>query len=290
MASKRELIRIENPEGEPGFLGAGHIARPLVYGNYATTDPFILLMDDFLDKKDSIPVGGPHPHAGFETVTLVLEGKLGDENHELKSGDFQLMTAGSGVVHTEVIDKPGHMRILQLWANLPKEHRQALPRLQDLPLAHVPAVNENGMQVKLYSGTLAGITSPVQNYVPLIIADISLEPGITSRLQLPANYNTFLYVLGGAVQVGENETWLYKDQMGWLNLVEQEEQSELKLTAPEEGARFVLYAGKPLHEDIVSHGPFIADTSEDIMQLYKEYRQGKMKHISTVPAAQHLIW
>jgi len=290
MAIKRELTRIENPEGEPGFLGAGHIARPLVYDNYAATDPFILLMDDFLDKKDSIPVGGPHPHAGFETVTLVLEGNLGDEHHQLQSGDFQLMTAGSGVVHTEVIDKPGHMRILQLWANLPQKDRQALPRLQDLPLAHVPVINENGMHIKLYSGALAGITSPVQNYVPLIIADITMEPGVTSMQQLPADYNTFLYVLEGAVQVGENETWLSKDQVGWLNMLDQDEKSELKLTAAEEGVRFVLYAGKPLHEHIVSHGPFIADSSEDIVQLYKEYRQGNMIHISTVPEAQHLKW
>ena len=290
MAIIRELIRIENPEGEPGFLGAGHIARPLMNGNYAQTDPFILLMDDLLDKKDTTPAGGPHPHAGFETVTLVLEGELGADDHKLKSGDFQLMTAGSGIVHTEVIDKPGNMRILQLWFNLGRQNRKAMPRLQDLPLAHVPTVTENGTQIKLYSGTLAGITSPVQNYVPLLIADVAMEPGASTNQQIPANYNTFLYVLEGAVQVGENKTSLYKDQVGWLNVFDQNGESELKLTAGEEGARFVLYAGKPLHEDIVSHGPFIADNSEDIMQLYKEYRQGKMKHISTVPEEQHYKW
>ena len=290
MAITRELIRIENPKGEPGFLGAGHIARPLIYDNYLQTDPFILLMDDFLDKKDSVPAGGPHPHAGFETVTLVLEGELGADDHKLKSGDFQLMTAGSGVVHTEVIDKPGSMRILQLWANLPREHRKALPRLQDLPLAHVPVVNESGTHIRLYSGTLAGVTSPVQNYVPLIIADITVEPGVSSIQQIPANYNTFLYVLQGAVQVGESKTWLNKDQVGWLNIPDQNGDSELTITAGEQGVRFVLYAGKPLHEDIVSHGPFIADNSEDIVQLYKEYRQGKMKHITTVPEAQHYKW
>ena len=290
MAITRELIRIENPKGEPGFLGAGHIARPLIYDNYKQSDPFILLMDDLLDKKDTTPAGGPHPHAGFETVTLVLDGELGADDHKLKSGDFQLMTAGSGVVHTEVIDKPGSLRILQLWANLGRENRKAMPRLQDLPLAHVPLVNENGTQIKLYSGTLAGITSPVQNYVPLIIADITIEPGVTSIQQLPANYNTFLYILNGTVEVGESKTRLYKDQVGWLNIFDQNEVSELKVTAGGEGVRFVLYAGKPLHEDIVSHGPFIADDSDEIMQLYKEYRQGKMKHISTVPETQHYKW
>jgi quercetin 2,3-dioxygenase len=290
MAITRELIRIEKPEGEPGFLGAGHIARPLIYDNYEQSDPFILLMDDLLDKKDTIPAGGPHPHAGFETVTLVLDGELGADDHKLKSGDFQLMTAGSGVVHTEVIDKPGSMRILQLWANLGRENRKALPRLQDLPLAHVPVVNDNGTHIRLYSGTLAGITSPVQNYVPLLIADITVDPGVTSIQKIPANFNTFLYVLNGTVQVGENKNLLYKDQVGWLNIFDQSGESELKITAGSAGVRFVLYAGKPLHEDIVSHGPFIADDSEEIVQLYKEYRQGKMKHISMVPEAQHYKW
>ena len=290
MAITRELIRIENPKGEPGFLGAGHIARPLIYDNYEQSDPFILLMDDLLDKKDTTPAGGPHPHAGFETVTLVLDGELGADDHKLKSGDFQLMTAGSGVVHTEIIDKPGSMRILQLWANLGRKNRKAMPRLQDLPLDHVPVVNENGTHINLYSGTLAGITSPVQNYVPLIIADVTIEPGVTSIQQLPADYNTFLYVLKGSVQIGESKTLLYKDQVGWLNIFDQNEVSELKITAGQEGVRFVLYAGKPLHEGIVSHGPFIADDSEEIVQLYKEYRQGKMKHISTVPEAQHYKW
>ncbi|MBO9202183.1 MULTISPECIES: pirin family protein [Niastella] len=290
MAITRELIRIENPEGEPGFLGAGHIARPLIYDNYIQSDPFILLMDDVLDKKDTKPVGGPHPHAGFETVTLVLDGELGADDHKLKSGDFQLMTAGSGVVHTEIIDKPGNMRILQLWANLPREHRQAMPRLQDLPLAHVPVVNDKATQIKLYSGSLAGVTSPIQNYVPLIIADVTVAPGASSVQKIPASYNTFLYILQGGVQVGDHKTWLYKDQVGWLNIVDEHGESELKITAGEEGVRFVLYAGKPLHEKIVSHGPFIADSSEDIVSLYNQYRQGKMKHISTVPEEQHYKW
>lgn len=290
MAIKRKIIKIETPQGQPGFLGAGHTARPVVSGDFSETDPFVMLMDDLLDKKDYAPAGGPHPHAGFETVTLLLEGELGDEDYKMHGGDFQLMTAGSGIVHTETIDKPGKMRLLQLWLNLPQKNRGALPRVQDLPLAHVPASNENGVQIKLYSGSLAGLTSPVQNYVPLIIADITIEPGVTTVQQIPANYNTFLYVLNGAVKVGENEQLLVQDQTGWLNLVGNDAQSELRITTSEEGARFVLYAGKPLGENIISHGPFIADSSEDILRLYSEYRQGKMQHISTVPEEQKIRW
>jgi hypothetical protein len=289
MSINRKLINIKTPHGQPGFLGAGHIARPVVMGNFSETDPFIMLMDDMLDKKDDHPVGGPHPHAGFETVTLVLEGELGDDTHKMKAGDFQLMTAGSGIIHTETIEKKTKMRILQLWLNLPKKERWAKPRLQDLPGEHVPVKNEDGVVLKLYSGSLAGLTSPIQNYVPLILADIQINPGVTSIQQIPANYNTFLYVLKGSLKVGEEEKPLNQDQVGWLDLFAHHEESELKLTAGAEGAHFVLYAGKPQGENIVSHGPFIADTLDDIRNLYQEYRLGKMQHISSVPDEQKML-
>src|SRR5690606_32602267 len=108
---KRKLEIVYTPTAHRGFLGPDHVARPVLRDNFSKTDPFILLMDDYLDKKNTDPVGGPHPHAGFETVTLVLEGEIGDENHTMKAGDFQMMTAGSGIVHTEAIDKETKMRI-----------------------------------------------------------------------------------------------------------------------------------------------------------------------------------
>ena len=289
MAIKRELERIYTPQPEPGFLGAGHTARPVISGSFQETDPFILLMDDVLDKKDNEPVGGPHPHAGFETVSLLLEGEVGDEQHTMKGGDFQLMTAGSGIVHTETIDKIARMRLLQLWVNLPKKDRWAKPRVQDLPLEHVPSLSENGMQIKLYSGSLAGLTSPVLNYSPLIIADIFIEAASNQALLIPANYNGFLYVLEGSLVVGEQRRPLKENQVGWLNRFESEEQSELQLNAGEAVARFVLYAGKPTGDQIVSYGPFIADTSEDIQRLYSDYRKGKMEHISTVAESQRIL-
>ena len=289
MLVKRKLVKINEPQGEPGFLGRGHIARPVLTGEFSETDPFIMMMDDLLDKKDNNPVGGPHPHAGFETVSLLLEGEIGDEAHKMKSGDFQIMTAGSGIVHTETIDKIAKMRLLQLWLNLPKKDKGATPRVQDLPLDHVPELSENGVHTKLYSGALHGLTSPMQNYVPMIVADITIEPAISTELKIPANYNTFLYVIGGSVKVGEDEQQLNQDQVGWLDLFNVNTQSELKLSAGEDGVRFVLYAGKPTGEKIVSYGPFIADSSEDIQRLYHEYRQGKMKHISAVPESQRIL-
>jgi quercetin 2,3-dioxygenase len=288
MTTKRELVRTYTPHGEPGFLGAGHTARPVIAGGFTNTDPFIFLMDDWLDKKDDEPVGGPHPHAGFETVSLLLEGEIGDEEHKMKDGDFQIMTAGSGIIHTETISKKLKIRLLQLWLNLPKKDRWATPRVQNLPLKHVPTSSEKGVTVKLYSGALAGLTSPVQNYSPMIVADITINARVSTVLKLPANYNTFLYIIEGDVKVGNQAKQLSTDEVGWLNLLVEGE-SELNLKAGEAGVRFVLYAGKPTGDNIVSHGPFIADTNEDIQRLYQEYRRGKMQHIATVPDKQKIF-
>ena len=289
MSIIRKLVKINTPKEQPGFLGAGHIARPVISGSFSDSDPFIILMDDILDKKDNEPVGGAHPHAGFETVSLLLEGEMGDEPHKMKDGDFQMMTAGSGIVHTETIEKMAKMRLLQLWLNLPKKDRAAVPRLQELPVEHVPALSKNGVSIKLYSGSLAGLTSPVQNYSPIIVADITIDAGVTTIQQIPANYNTFLYVINGNIRVDGDGKQLNKDQVGWLDLFADTAESDLTITAGEEGARLVLYAGKPTGDHIVSHGPFIADSSEDIQRLYREYRQGKMKHISTVPESQRIL-
>jgi quercetin 2,3-dioxygenase len=285
MAIKRSLIHIDTPKGQPGFLGRGHIARPVIQRTFAENDPFIMLMDDMLDKKDDTPVGGPHPHAGFETVSLLIEGEMG----EMKAGDLQMMTAGSGVVHTETIDRPTKMRLFQLWLNLPKKNRWAPPRLQDISLEHAPHLSKEGVDIRLYSGDFAGVSSPLQNYTPMILADIRIQPDVTTVQQLPGNFNTFLYVLNGSVLIGEEQTTLDQDQVGWLDIFNSDATTELKMKAGKEGVRLVLYAGKPTGDAIVSHGPFIAGSNEDIMRLYNEYRQGKMKHISSIDEEQKLV-
>ncbi|HLX91028.1 MAG TPA: pirin-like C-terminal cupin domain-containing protein [Puia sp.] len=290
MSINRKLVKIDTPRGEPGFLGAGHTARPLLSGSFSETDPFIMLMDDVLDKKDNVPVGGPHPHAGFETVSFLLEGEIGDEAHKMRGGDFQIMTAGSGIVHTETIDKIARLRLLQLWLNLPSGFRWATPRVQDLQAEHAPAFRESGVLIILYSGSLNDLRSPVQNYTPLIVADIRIDPKVATTQQIPGNFNSFLYVLQGSVSVGEPGIQLKQGQVGWLDLSNAEDQSELILTAGEDGVRLVLYGGKPTGENIVSYGPFIADNAEDIQRLYREYSKGKMEHISRVPAAQRILY
>ena len=282
----RNIISIKTPPAQPGFLGPDHTARAVIYNEFRHSDPFILLMDDFLDKKDDEPVGGPHPHAGFETVSLLLEGEIGDEAHTMKQGDFQMMTAGSGIVHTETIEGKSRMRLLQMWLNLPKADRWTVPRVQDMALANAPAIERNGVKTVLYSGSFAGLDSPVRNYVPLIVADIWLKPGAKLAESLPATYNAFLYVIEGNVEVGDKRSDLEVNQIGWLSRGVIGEASELVVVAGSEGARVVLYAGEPQHDPIVSYGPFISDHQEEIKALYSDFRHGKMRHVSTLPEEQ----
>lgn len=290
MNAKRKLNLVYAPPVQQGFLGTGHVARPVIQIDFSQSDPFIMLMDDWLDKKDNVPVGGPHPHAGFETVSLLLEGEFGDESHTMRRGDFEMMTAGSGVVHTEIISAPTKMRLLQLWLNLPKQERHALPRIQKLFFDHVPKTSADGFYVNLYSGSFAGITSPVKNHTPIIIADVTMESDVYSVQKLPANFTTFLYMTEGVVRIGEEEKLLSKNEVGWLDRGDEDGESELIMKAGPEGAKFVIYSAEPQYHEIVSHGPFIADSSEDIQKLYAEYRQGKMKHISKVGEAQRFVY
>jgi hypothetical protein len=288
MSTIKKLTHVYNPPSQPGFLGKGHVARPVIQIDFLESDPFILLMDDILDKKDDTPAGGPHPHAGFETVTLVIEGEFGDGSHKMKAGDFEMMTAGAGIVHTETIAKQTKLRILQLWLNLPKKDRWAQPRVQKLGADHVPLLEENGVHVRVYSGSFFGLRSAVQNHTPIIIADIKLDAEKSLREQIPGHFTTFMYVLRGSVKVGEENTTVTQNQVAWLDRSDNST-STLQLQAGDEGARLVMYSAEPQQHEIVSHGPFIADDMDEIRNLYADYRQGKIQHINDVSESQRIL-
>jgi hypothetical protein len=289
MNTTKKISRVYTPHGAPGFLGRGHIARPILQTEFLNSDPFIILIDDILDKKDDIPVGGPHAHAGFETVTLVIEGQLGEGSHLMRAGDFEMMTAGSGIVHTETIADPTKLRLLQLWLNLPKKDRWTQPRIQKMKAEHVPITMIPGGRVSVYSGTFAGVTSPVQNYTPFILSQIQLDRGASLREIIPGSYTAFIYVLKGSVSVGDENEVVNQDQVGWFKHSD-EAFDELQLSALAEGTELVLYAAKPQKHEIVSHGPFIADSMDEIEDLYAKYRRGEIQHINDVSEAQRFIY
>ncbi len=273
----RTIQRITSAPLHPGFLGTGHLAAAVVDGrDFPRTDPFIILMDDRLDLPGGEPVGGPHPHAGFETATFVLQGS----GEHWPSGSYELMTAGKGIVHTEEISDPTNVRILQLWLALPPEQRWAEPRWQRIHVDQVPTHRADGAEVRVYSGSSHGLTSPIRNHTPFTLLDVYLQAGAHTTLEMPASYNGFLLVINGAVDAGGTE--LRTDQAGWLDTPSSEGNSTITLTATTD-TRVVLYAGQSHGAPIVSHGPFIGDSQADIMRLYQEYRQGKMPHLNDLP-------
>ena len=253
---------------------------------FVSNDPFILLADDRLELRDGQPAGGPHPHAGFETVTFMLEGSIHDRDEGvLEAGDVQWMTAGRGIIHGESVVPRGRTRLLQLWLTLPKSQRGAAPGFRNIRRDSVPVRREVGAEVRIYSGSSGSHLAPTWNHVPVTLADIRLEPGATLDQNLPSSYNGFLYVLEGSVHAGEGETPLEMGQVGWLDRPEGEGSSTLRISSGARGARLVHYAGQPQNDRIVVHGPFVGDSREDIARLYQEYRDGRFPRLSELTAS-----
>ena len=271
----------------PGFIGPGHLAAQLVgQDDFAVSDPFIMLMDDHLDIGQR-PVGGPHPHAGFETVTLLLDGAIydADEGGVINAGEVQWMTAGSGIIHGENVVTKGTVRLLQLWLTLPKNQRWTTPAFQDIRGEAIPIRRENGVEVRVYSGTSGDQHSGTRNHVPVTLAEITLSAGTSFEQDVPVSYNGFVFVVDGAARIGDDATSLEVGQVGWLDRPAGEGTSMLRIAAGDAGVRLVLYAGQPQGDPIVSQGPFIGDSREDIVRLHHEYRAGRFERMSELARA-----
>ena len=285
---QRRISRVTNiPRLAPGFVGPGHLAAPVVSPeDFTLNDPFIALMDDHLDIGDR-SVGGPHPHAGFETVTLLLEGSIydRDEGGLIKAGEVQWMTAGRGIIHGENVGAKGKVRLLQLWLTLPKADRWTEPGFQTIHTDAVPVRRETGAAVRIYSGSSGSLRSTTRNHVSVAITEITLEPHASIDQEIPSSYNGFVFLIRGSIQIGADTTPLKTGQTGWLDRLKADGPSLLRVTAGEEGARLVLYAGQPQGDSIVSHGPFIGDSREDIARLYTEFRSGQFVSLSELVKA-----
>lgn len=281
MTISRHIARVvTTPAPAPGFMGAGHEAVMVVDpSNFAAQDPFILLMDDRIDLASDAAAGGEHPHAGFETVTFVVEGSWLDHiEGSLETGDVQWMTAGSGVIHNEDVRPQGRTRILQLWLTLPHESRWVPPRFETVTRNAAPVRREPGVEVRVYSGASGDVRSPTENYVPVTLADITLDADAVLEQSLPASYNGFVFVLEGSALVGDTE--LVKGQVGWLDRPAGSGASVLSFRGGAEGARVMLYAGEPTNTPIAMHGPFVGETRADIVRVSGEFMAGRFPRVS----------
>ena len=253
-------------------------------GHRQRLDPFLMLDCFFSDNPDDYIAGFPsHPHRGFETVTYMLDGHMLHEDQlghrgELRGGGAQWMTAGRGIIHSEMPQQvDGRLRGFQLWINLPAKEKMKPAAYRDIQPEEIPRTElPGGIQVKVIAGTLdsAGtvLAGPIQGLstAPLFL-DVVLPAGQTFHQPLPADHNAFVYAYEGRLLVGEDGRALDKDQAGVLS-----HGDTLAVTAGDDEARFILLAAKPLGEPIVQYGPFVMNTREEIEQAIADYQRGEL--------------
>ncbi|HSY37995.1 MAG TPA: pirin-like C-terminal cupin domain-containing protein [Polyangia bacterium] len=289
--SRRLSSTSTTPPPVPGFIGEGHTAvEVLAPTALAKSDPFVLLMDDRLDIPRRRQIGGAHPHAGLETVTLVLEGTLSDRDEgDLQAGDVIWMTAGRGIIHNEAVEASGRSRILQLWIALPTRDRGLPPRFEVIRREAAPVVRAPGVEARLYSGASGTLRSATRNRVAVTLVELTLAPGATFHQTLPASYSGFFYVVDGEAGVGHER--VAAGQVGWLapaasTGLASDLATDLEISASPGGAHLVLYAGEPIGEPLVQHGPFVAGSSAEIAEFHRQFRAGRFTPMSQVARAQ----
>ena len=262
--------------------GAGvKLRRVLGHHPEARIDPFLMLDYFSSDNPDDYLEGFPaHPHRGFETVTYIINGHMLHEDHlgnrgDLKAGGVQWMTAGRGIIHSEMPQMTeGLLRGFQLWINLPAREKMKAAGYRDIPQEEIPVITQPGVTLKLIAGelTLAGTTTigPIHGLAtaPLYV-DVALAPGASITLPVPATHSAFLYVFEGAAQAGGAP--VPAGVAGVLGAGD-----EVTLAAGDKGARLLLLAGKPLGEPVVQYGPFVMNTREEVEQAVNDYRRGRL--------------
>jgi len=236
-------------------------------------DPFLLLDEFGSDNpKDYIAGFPPHPHRGFETITYMLNGKFrhkdsaGNEGY-LTDGSVQWMTAGRGVIHSEMPEQTeGLVRGFQLWLNLPKEKKMIDPAYNDIPAKKIPIVDFEGGSARIISGKYLGITGPGQPHTGVLYYDIDLDLSARFTMPIDNGWNAFIYIYEGSVRLDR------EINQGHLIVLDQE--GELDLTAGKEGAKFIVVAGEPLNEPVARGGPFVMNSKGEVLKAFEDYQNG----------------
>lgn len=241
--------------------------KQLVIGQegWEKTSPFLFLSEDWF-----APPGGfeEHPHRGMQTVTVILEGALEHRDHTgahgiLEAGDVQWMTAGRGVLHSEM--PKGEVHTLQLWLNLPRAMKMIPARYQDQRLKDVPVRRLPGGEIRVYAGRSGEVGHSHGSDYPMWLLDVRLEGEHVQ--EVPAEYRGFVYVLEGSGTVGGMP--VEAGEVGWFEPGQGELAFKGKLRA-------LLFAGEPIREAIFAYGPFVMSTREEIVQAFEDYQAGRL--------------
>lgn len=267
--------------------GAGmRVRRSIGTSLLQNLTPFLML-DHFSSAfGGAADAGAPdHPHRGQETITYILAGGVDHEDFAgnrgtLDAGDLQFMTAGRGIMHSEMPheDQVGtKMEGMQLWVDLPRELKYCEPRYRDLKAAEIPvaSADDGRVQVKVISGQAFEVQSPRDlSYTPVWYLNFEVKPGGSFRLPLPRGWNAFCYVLDGAIVIADGEEKRVCQRFS--NTVFEKDGDSVSVAGEaDEGARFIIVAGLPLDQPVVQYGPFVATSREEVMQAVVDFQTGQ---------------
>ena len=261
--------------------GGFKVRRPAAMGQLMS--PYLLLDERGpVDYGPGEAVGAPsHPHRGFETVTYLLSGGMmhadsAGNSGDLNPGDVQWMTAGRGVIHSELpqdhmMKNGGRMHGFQIWVNLPAKDKMMQPRYQDIPSEEIPEVsNEDGtVWAKVIAGEALGISAVIDTVIPITYIHLKLKPGATYSHACEHDHNVMLYVFGGSLAVEGRS--LHDGSLGLLSPGE-----SVSMTAEDEGAELLILGGPELGEPIARYGPFVMNTRQEIHQAIEDYNNGTL--------------
>jgi len=269
--------------GQPTSDGAGvRMTRVIGTPTLDHFDPFLLLDEFRSDDPNDYIAGFPdHPHRGFETVTYMLAGRMkhGDNQGNtglLGPGSVQWMTAGRGIVHSEMPQQEdGLMWGFQLWVNLPASDKMTAPRYQDIQGHEIPEVDvTSDVRARIIAGELAGVGGGVTSVATEpVYYDLHFDSGASLNVPLPEGHNVFVYVYGGTVQVGPSGTQSVVER-GELALLSRGD--AIELAVGDEPGRLILVGGRPLNEPIARYGPFVMNTEEELRQAFSDYQNGRL--------------
>ena len=264
--------------------GGFPVRRPIPNPEMDQIDPFLLL--DHLGPTEWGPreaIGAPdHPHRGFETVTYLLAGenehKDSKGNHgRLRPGDVQWMTAGSGVVHSEMpsrefFEKGGTMHGFQIWINLPSKQKMISPRYQDTPSERIPEVilEDGKSKVRVIAGVFKGIKAVIETNTPILYLHASLEPGVELKHPVSIDNNIMAYLISGKGEFGENED-VNTAVEGQLVLFAHDGDSISLRSTVDSSLELLILGGTPINEPMVRYGPFVMNTKEEIFQAFHDF-------------------
>lgn len=286
---KRTIQRIVT--ASPQYEGEGFLVhRPFPIRGMHEFDPFMLLdeMGPMEVKPGEAKGASDHPHRGFETVTYMLSGRFEHRDSHghagrLAPGDVQWMTAGSGLIHSEMpesgfLKEGGRLHGLQLWVNLPRKDKMIPPQYQEIPARKIPvaASADGSVSVRVIAGESLGQRAVIETRTPIQFLHFHIAPGASIAQPVPHEFNAFAYVLDGKMEAGD-AGFAETHQMA----IFARDGDEVDLKSAGEGHLDVLLiAGKPLGEPIARWGPFVMNTKEEIMRAVDDYQHGRMGTIA----------